>query len=61
VTAEDVRVYMVDYIFYIIVCHICQDIFDRIDIMYRRLPYVFGGVLPLKSFIFYIYWLRGTM
>jgi hypothetical protein len=28
-----VRAYLVGYIFYIIDCHICQDIFGRIDIM----------------------------
>jgi hypothetical protein len=34
--------------------HICQDIFDIIDIMYYRLPYV-SGTLPLKTLILYIY------
>jgi hypothetical protein len=47
--AGDVRVYLVSYIFYIIDYHICRDIFDRIDIMYCRLPYVSRGVLPLKT------------
>jgi hypothetical protein len=56
-----VRVYLVGYIFCIIDCHIYQDIFDKIDIMYCRLPYIFGGVLPLKTLVLYIYWPRGTM
>jgi hypothetical protein len=34
-----VRVYLVGYIFCIIDCHICRDIFGRIDIMYCRLSY----------------------
>jgi hypothetical protein len=50
-----VRVYLIGYIFYIIDCHIYRDIFGRIDIMYCRLPYVSGGVLPLKTLILYIY------
>jgi hypothetical protein len=32
-----------------------QDIFGRIDIMYRRLPYVSKGVLPLTTLVLYIY------
>jgi hypothetical protein len=56
-----VRVYLVGYIFCIIDCHICRDIFDRIDIMYSRLPYVSRGVLSLKTLVLYIYRSRGTM
>jgi uncharacterized membrane protein len=56
-----VRVYLVGYIFCIIDCHICRDIFDRIDIMYYRLSYVSRGVLPHKTLVLYIYRLRGTM
>jgi hypothetical protein len=55
VTTGDIRVYLVDYIFCIIVCHICQDIFSKIYIMYYRLPYVSRGVLPLKTLVLYIY------
>jgi hypothetical protein len=58
---QPVRVYLVGYIFCIIDCHICQNIFNRIDIMYCRLPYVSGGALPLKTLIFYIYRPRDTM
>jgi hypothetical protein len=36
-----VRVYLIDYIFYII----GQNIFGRIDIMCYKLPYVFEGAL----------------
>jgi hypothetical protein len=61
VTAGDVRVYLIGYIFCIIDCHICQDIFDRIDIMYCRLPYVSRGALTLKTRVLYIYRSRGTM
>jgi hypothetical protein len=57
----DVRVYLVGYIFCIIDCHICRDIFGRIEIMYCRLLYVFGGVLLLKTLVLYIYRLRDTM
>jgi hypothetical protein len=56
-----VRVYLVGYIFYIIDCYICWDIFSRIDIMYCRLPYVSRCVLPLKTLVLYIYRPRGTM
>jgi hypothetical protein len=56
-----VRVYLVGYIFCIINCHICWDIFGRIDIIYCSLLYVFRGVLSLKTFVLYIYRLRGTM
>jgi hypothetical protein len=56
-----IRVYLIGYIFYIIGCHICQDIFVRIDIMYCKLPYISGGALPLKTLILYIYRSRGTM
>jgi hypothetical protein len=42
-------------------CHICQDIFGRIDIIYCTLPYVFRGVLPLKTLVLYIYRPRGTI
>jgi hypothetical protein len=61
VTAEDVRVYLVGYIFCIIECHIYRNIFGRIDIMYCRLPYVSRFILPLKTLVLYIYRLRGTM
>jgi hypothetical protein len=44
-----VIVYLVGYILSIIDCHICRDIFRRIDIMYSRLPYVSRGALPLKT------------
>jgi hypothetical protein len=57
----DVRVYLIGYIFCIIDCHICQDIFGRIDIMYCRLPYVSRGALSLKTLVLYIYRSRGTM
>jgi hypothetical protein len=60
-TMGDIRVYLICYIFSIIDCHICRDIFNRIDIMYCRLPFIFGGVLPLKTLVLYIYWLRGTI
>jgi hypothetical protein len=33
VMMDDLRVYLIGYILYIIDCHICQDIFDMIDIM----------------------------
>jgi hypothetical protein len=52
---------LVGYIFCIIDCHICQDIFSIIDIIYSRLPYVFRGALPLKTLVLYIYRPRGTM
>jgi hypothetical protein len=58
---EDVKVYLVDYMLCIIDCHICRDIFDTIDIIYCRLPYISGGVLSLKTLRLYIYRLRGTM
>jgi hypothetical protein len=29
--------------------------------MYRRLPYVSEGALPLKTFVLYIYRSKGTM
>jgi hypothetical protein len=51
VTARDVRVYLISYIFCIIDCHICRDIFDRIDIMYYKLLYIFRCVLPLKTLL----------
>jgi hypothetical protein len=57
----DVRVSLVGYIFCIIDCHICRDIFGRIDIMYCRLSYISGGVLPLKTLVLYIYWPRCIM
>jgi hypothetical protein len=56
-----VRVYLVGYIFCIIDCHICRDIFGKIDIIYYRLSYVYRGALPLKTLILYIYLPRGTM
>jgi hypothetical protein len=56
-----VIVYLVGFIFCIIDCHICQNIFGRIDIMYCRLPYVSRGALPLKTLVLYIYQPRGTM
>jgi hypothetical protein len=40
-----VRVYLVNYIFYVINYHMYWDIFARIYIMYCRLSYVSGGVL----------------
>jgi hypothetical protein len=46
---------LVGYILCIIDCHICQDIFGRIDIMYCRLPYVSRGDLPLKTRVLFIY------
>jgi hypothetical protein len=58
---SSVIVYLVGYIFCIIDCHICRDIFGRIDIMYCRLPYVSRGVLPLKTLVLYIYRPRDTM
>jgi hypothetical protein len=61
VIAGDVRVYLAGYIFCIINCHICQDIFGRVDIMYYRLPYVSRGVLALKTLVLYIYRPSGTM
>jgi hypothetical protein len=61
VTAGDARVYLVGYIFCIIDCHICQDIFGRMNIMYYRLPYVSRDVLSLKTLVLYIYRSRGTM
>jgi hypothetical protein len=61
VTAGGIRVYLVDYIFCIINCHICQNIFGKIDIVYYRLPYVSRGVLPLKTLILYIYRPRVTI
>jgi hypothetical protein len=39
-----VRVYLVGYIFCIIDYHICQDIFDRLYILYNRLPYMLGYI-----------------
>jgi hypothetical protein len=56
-----VRVYLIGYIFYIIDCHICRDIFDMIDIMYCRLSYISRGTFPLKTLVLYIYRPRGTM
>jgi hypothetical protein len=56
-----VRVYLLAYIFCIIDCHICRDIFGRIDIMCCRLPYVSKGALPLKTLVLYIYRLRRPM
>jgi hypothetical protein len=50
-----VIVYLVGYILSIIDCHICRDIFGRIDIMYSRLPYVSRVALPLKTLVLYIY------
>jgi hypothetical protein len=44
----NVTVYLVGYIFCIIDCYICQDIFGRIYIIYSKLPYVSGGALPSK-------------
>jgi hypothetical protein len=56
-----VRVYLLGYIFCIINCHICWNIFGRIDIMYYRLSYIFRCVFPLKTLILYIYWSRGII
>jgi hypothetical protein len=39
-----VRVYLVGYIFCIIDYHICRDIFDRLYILYNRLPYMSGYI-----------------
>jgi hypothetical protein len=61
VTAGDARVYLVGYIFCIIDCHICQDIFGRMDIIYYRLPYVSRDALSLKTLVLYIYRSRDTM
>jgi hypothetical protein len=58
---EDVRVYLIGYIFCIINDHICQNIFDMIDIMYCRLPYGSRCVLSLKTLVLYIYRSRGTI
>jgi hypothetical protein len=44
-----VRVYLIGYIFYIIDYHICQNIFDRIEIMYYMLSYIFRGALSIKT------------
>jgi hypothetical protein len=55
-----VREYLVGYILCIISCHICRDIFGRIDIMYCKLPYVSRSVLPLKTLVLYIYWPRDN-
>jgi hypothetical protein len=49
---SSVRSYLVGYIFCIIDCHIYQDIFGRIDIMYYRLSYISGCVLPLKTTLY---------
>jgi hypothetical protein len=57
----DVRVYLIGYILCIIDYHIYWDIFDTIDIMYYRLPYVFRCLLLLKTLVLYIYRLRGIM
>jgi hypothetical protein len=61
VTVGDVRVYLIGYIFCIIDCHICQDIFGKIDIMYYRLSYVSRGALFLKTLVLYIYRWRGII
>jgi hypothetical protein len=58
---EMLEVYLVGYILCIIDCHICQDIFGMLYIMYCTLPYVSRGALPLKTLVLYIYRLRGTM
>jgi thymidylate synthase len=39
-----VRVYLVDYIFYIIDYHIYRDIFDMLYILYNRLSYMSGYI-----------------
>jgi hypothetical protein len=52
-TMGDVRVYLIDYIFCIINCHICWNTFDKIDIMYFRLSYIFGDALSLKTHFIY--------
>jgi hypothetical protein len=61
VTVGNVRVYLVGYILYIIDCHIYQNIFSKIDIIYCKVSYIFKGVLPLETLILYIYRSRGTM
>jgi hypothetical protein len=43
-TANNVRVYLVGYIFCIIDYHICRDIFGRLYILYNRLPYMSGYI-----------------
>jgi hypothetical protein len=45
---EGVKVYLIGYILYIIDCYIYQDIFDTIDIMYWRVSYVSGCILPSR-------------
>jgi hypothetical protein len=59
-TRGDVRVYLVGYILCIIDCHICWDIFGKIDIIYYKLAYISRCALPLKTLILYIYQSRGT-
>jgi hypothetical protein len=54
VTAGDVRVYLIGYIFCIIDCHIYRNIFGRIYIMYCKLPYVSRGALPSRLCTLYI-------
>jgi hypothetical protein len=44
VTAGDVRVYLVGYIFCIIDYHICGNIFGRLYILYNRLSYMSGYI-----------------
>jgi hypothetical protein len=44
VTAGDVKVYLVGYIFCIIDYHICRDIFDMLYILYNRLLYMLGYI-----------------
>jgi hypothetical protein len=41
--------------------YMCQNIFDKIYIIYYRLSYVSEGVLLLKTLILYIYQLKGTI
>jgi hypothetical protein len=61
VTMRDVRVYLIDYILCIICYDIYRDIFGRINIMYHRISYVSGGILPLKTLVLYTYWPIDTM
>jgi hypothetical protein len=61
VTVGDIRVYLIDYILYIIDCQICPNIFDMINIIYCGLSYVSRAVLPLKAIILYIYRPRATI
>jgi hypothetical protein len=43
-TNVTVRVYLLGYILCIIDYHICRDIFDKLYILYNRLPYMLGYI-----------------